>query len=76
VVFVGMGENDASKLVFVLDGVGKIGNHDINAVHIFIGKRNAAIHHQHVVALSDEGAIATDLPGPSEGQDFKLFQDP
>lgn len=72
VIFVGMSEDDRSQLVFVVDDILEIWDDDVDTVHFIARERETAIHHDHVFALNNQGAIPTDLSGTSERNDLNL----
>ena len=51
VVFVAVGDEHPPQLLGIGNHIGKIGNYQINAVHILIGEAYAAVNDNHILAI-------------------------
>ena len=56
-----VGNEHAPQLLGVLHQVGKVGDHQVHAVHILVGEAHAAVDDDHILAVFQHGDILTDL---------------
>ena len=61
VVLVPMGDKHPPELLGICNDIGKIGNHQVNAVHILVRKANAAIDDNHILAILQHGHVLANL---------------
>ena len=73
VILVAVGDEHALEPVLVVDQVGKVGDHEIHAVHVLVGERHAAVDDDHILAILDDGAVLADLIQTAEGNNFQFF---
>ena len=73
VVLVAVGQENAADLVLVLDEVRHIGDHQIHAVHVALGKAHAAVHNDDVAAIFQHGHILADLIETAQAHNFQFF---
>ena len=73
VVLVTMGDEEALELVGICHQVGKIGDHEIHAVHILVGEGHAAVDDDHILAILQDGAVLADLVQTAQRDDFQFF---
>ena len=69
VVLVTVGQDDAAHPVAVLREVGGVGDDEIDAEHLRLGEREAAVHDEDVVVDLDDGDVLADLAHPAERDD-------
>jgi hypothetical protein len=69
VVFVPVGYEQTAQLMGALAYVGEVVDNDINAVHLVVGKHQAAIDDDQVVVGLDDGHIAPDLAAAAQRDD-------
>ena len=50
-VFVAVGDEHPPQLLGIGNHIGKVGNYQINAVHILIGEAYAAVNDNHILAI-------------------------
>ena len=60
---------DAPELVNILFNIAEIGDDDINAEHLAVGKSKTAVNDEHIVRTLNDRKILTDLVKTSEGDD-------
>ena len=65
-----MRQENAPNPVLVLDEVGKVGDHHIDAVHVVVGEPHPHIHYDHVPAILIDGEILSYLIETAQGYDF------
>ena len=65
-VLMTVGQDDASHLVGVLLDIGKVRYHQIDAQHVAVRERHAAVHDQHIALALDQGDILADLVESAE----------
>ena len=73
VVLVSVGDEHAPQLLLVGHQVGKVGDHQIHAVHILLGKAHAAVYDDHILAVLQDGDVLTDLIQSAQGNNFQFF---
>ena len=71
-IFVAVGENDPANPLPILDEVGNIGDHDVDAEQFSLGKHEPRIDHNNVVAPADGHAVHTELAESSEGNNLQF----
>ena len=69
-VLVRVGEEHAAHLLLVLDEVGEVGDDDVDARHLLVGEAQAAVDHDDVVLLPDDGTVLADLAHATERDDL------
>ena len=70
VILVSVGDKEATELLLVLGKVGHIGDHQIHAVHIVLGKAQAAVDDDHILAILQDGEILSDLVETAQRDDL------
>ena len=70
VIFVTMRGNTANNAAGVLTQPREIGKHEIDAMHVGIGKHQPTVDHQQLVVLFDDHAVAADLTETAEEVDL------
>ena len=70
VVLVTVGDEHTPQLFLVCHQVGKVGDHQVYAVHILIGEADAAVDDDHVLAVFQHSAVLADLVQTAQGNDF------
>ena len=73
VVLVAVGQEDAADFLLVLDEVRHVGDHQIHAVHVALGKAHAAVHNDDVAAIFQHGHILADLIETAQAHNFQFF---
>jgi hypothetical protein len=66
-----MGQNKGPYPVFVFFQVGDIGNDQVDAELLFVGKGNAAIEDQDIIPVFENRDIFSNLPDPTQGDQGK-----
>ena len=69
VVFVAVGNEQAAQLVSAFAHVREIVDNDVDAVHLVVGKHQAAIYDDEVVVCLDHGHVAPDLAATPKRND-------
>ena len=71
-VFVAVGKAESPRTLCKRSReVGDIGNNDVDAEHVRLGKHQAAIDNDDIIAILENGHIQTDFAQTSEGNDFE-----
>ena len=70
-VFMAVRDDDAAQLMLVFEHVGVIGQNEIDARMIVVGKHQARIDQQHVVAAFEYGHVLSDGVKTAERDDFQ-----
>ena len=73
VVLVAVGDEQAPQTGLVLHQIRHVRYHAVDAVHIVAGEGHAAVHHDHVLAILQDGDIFTDFVETAQGDDFQFF---
>ena len=73
VVFVAVGDEHTPQLLLVGHQVGKVGDHQIHAVHILLGESHAAVHDDHILAILQDGTVFADLIQTAQRDNFQFF---
>src|SRR5450755_365270 len=76
VVLVPVGQDDAVDLVGVVTQVGELGQDQVDARHVGVGKHDAAVEDDDAPVDLDTGAVAPDLPEPAQEDDPDRFRSP
>ena len=60
---------------FVLVGhkIGKIGDDQIDAVHVFLREAHAAVDHDHILPVLQDGTVLADLVKAAQRDNFQFF---
>ena len=69
-VLVTVGDEHAPQLRLVGYQVGKIGDHQVYAVHVFVREAHAAIHYDHILAVFQDGDVFSNLIQTAQGDNF------
>ena len=72
VVFVSVSENDAADTLAILNEIGDVGNNDVDAKEFSLGKHEARVDDENVVAPAHGHAIHAELAQATEG-DYLQF---
>ena len=73
VILVAVGNKQSPQFFLVGHQVGKIGDHQIHAVHILLGETNAAVYHNHVFPVFQDGDVFSDLIQTAQRDNFQFF---
>ena len=73
VVLVTVGDEETAQAVLVLDQIGYVGDHAVDAVHVLLGEGHAAVHHDDLAAVLIYGHVLADLIETAKGNDFQFF---
>ena len=73
VILVAVGDEQAPDPGLVLDEVGHIGDHAVDAVHIVPREGHAAVHHDDFTAVLIGGHVLADLVEAAKRDDFQFF---
>ena len=75
VVLVTVGQHNAPDLVLIGFQIRDIGNYQVDAQHILIGKAESAVDDDDIVGIFHDGQVFTDLVQSAEGNDayFAFF---
>ena len=60
VVLVAVGDDNAAQLVLVLQDIGVVGQDEVDARMVVVGKHEAGIDHDHVVSVLEHGHVLAD----------------
>ena len=71
VVLVAVRDDDAAELLLVLEHVGVIGKHEVDAGLVVIGKHEASIDEHHVVAALEGSHVLADAVKAAERDDLQ-----
>ena len=69
-ILVSVGNEHTPQFLLILNQIGKVGDHQIHAVHIFLGKSQTAIHNDHILAVFQNGDVFANLIQTAQGDDF------
>ena len=69
-IFVTVRENDRGDVLLVLFENFEIRNADINAVDALFRKAHARVEHKHLIAISQQRTVHSELADAAEGNDF------
>ena len=72
VVLVAVGENDAANPLPVLDEIRNVRDHDVHAEQFSLGKHQARVDHNNVVAPADGHAVHTELAEAPQGDNLQF----
>ena len=61
VILMSVGNEHTPQFFLVCCEIGKIRDHQIHAVHIFIGETHTAVHNDHILAVFQHSAVLADL---------------
>ena len=73
VVLVAVGDEEAPQLFLVFHQVGEVGDHQIHAVHVLLREAHAAVYHDHVLAVLQDGDVLADLIQTAQRDNFQFF---
>ena len=68
-VLVAMGQKYPAHPVDLVAQIGNIGDDQIDAEHVRLGKHQAAVDDDDVLAILEDGHVQADLPEPAEGDE-------
>ena len=71
-ILVPMRKDDCSDAVLVLNKIGNVGDNNIHAVHFLVGKAQAAVNDNDIIAVFKDGQVLSDLIKPSEANDLQF----
>ena len=66
-VLVAVGEEDAPHLVGLFQHIFRVGNDDVDAVHVAGGEHEAHIDDDHVIAVLQHQHVLADFTQPAQG---------
>ena len=72
-VLVTVGENQATNVLTILKKESEIGNDDVDAQHVGVGKHHSGVDDDNIVTVSDGMTIHTKVTQAAEGDDLQLF---
>ena len=72
-VFMTVGNEEAPELLLVGHQIGEVGDHQVNAVHVFLGEAYAAVNDDHVLAIFQDGAVLSDFIQTAQRDNFQFF---
>ena len=58
-------DEQGAKFVRAFPNVAEVVDDDVHTEHVIVGKHQAAVDHDHVVAGLDHGHVAADLAAPA-----------
>ena len=70
-VFMAVGDDDAAKLVLILEYVRVVGKNEVDARMIIVGEHEAGIIENHVVAALDDGHVLANAVEAAKRNDFQ-----
>jgi len=73
VIFMPVGEDDGANFVPVLGEVADVGDDDVHAQQFGLGKHEAGVDDNDIVAPADGHAVHTELAQAAQGDDVKFF---
>ena len=73
VVFMAVGDEHAPQLFLVGHKIGKIGDDQIDAVHVFLREAHAAVDHDHIFSVLQDGTVLADLVKAAQRDNFQFF---
>ena len=73
VVLVAVGDEHTPQLLLIGHQIGKIRDDQVHAVHILLREAHAAVHHDHVLAVLQDGDVLTDLIQTAQRDNFQFF---
>ena len=65
-----VGDDDGPHPVGPLKYIAHVGDDDVNAQHVALGKHQAAVNNQQLVVVFDHQHILADVAQPSQRDDF------
>src|SRR5271169_2517907 len=72
VILVTVGKDNAANALAVLDEIGNIRNHNVDAEQFSLGEHKARVDHNNVVAPAHGHAVHTELAEASEGNNLQF----
>ena len=72
-VLVAVGNQYAAYVVHPLYQVGNVGDDQVHSQHSLLGKLDAAVDNDDVVAVFEGHHVLADFPQPSQGNDAELL---
>ena len=73
VVLMAVGDEHTPQFLLVCHQIGKVGNHQIHAVHVLIREAHAAVHDDHILAIFQNGDVFTDFVQSTQRDNFQFF---
>ena len=73
VILVPMRQEHAPDAVLILDQIGHVRDHEVDAVHIVLRKAESAVDNDDVLAVFQHSHVLADLIQTAEGNDFQFF---
>ena len=73
VILVTVGDEHTPELLLVGDQIGEVRDHQIHTVHILLGEAHAAVHHDHVLAVLQNGDVLADFIQSAQRNNFQFF---
>ena len=70
-VLMAMGDDDAAKLVLVLENVGVIRQDEVDAGLVVVGEHEACVDEHHVIAALEGGHVLADAVKAAQGDDLE-----
>ena len=70
-VLMAMGDDDATKLVLVLENVGVIRQDEVDAGLVVVGGHEACVDEHHVIAALEGGHVLADAVKAAQGDDLE-----
>ena len=73
VVLMAVGDEEAAQLLLVFRKIGNVGNDQVNAVHIVLREAEAAVHHDHILSVLQDGHVLSDLIQAAQRNNFQFI---
>jgi len=74
VVLVAVGDDDCPQSLLALNHIAVVRQYEVDAGMIVVGKHDARVDHDHVVAIFDHGHILADAVEPAERDDAQTIR--
>jgi len=71
VILVAVGQQHTADAAAVFDQVRNIGDHQVYAQHILLGKNRAAVHNENILAVFNDGNVFAELVHAAQGDDLE-----
>ena len=73
VVLVAVGDKEAPQLLLVFHQIGKVRDHQVHTVHVLLGEAHAAVYHDHILTIFQDGDVFADLIQTAQRDNFQFF---
>ena len=72
-VFMSVRNKEAAKLLLIFYEIGNVGNDEIDAVHIVLGKTEAAVNNDHILSVLQNGHVFSDFIQTAQRNNFQFI---